>query len=142
MPVLILHRQDKHATQEGLDILKDLIRDTKADLEEHLRKVEEQLQSADVNLRAALQEEQAHLQSNIETIIQSQQIVSAARPRINVVRNTGAAGSRTVFGTSLQNLNLDLNVSDNKAGLGATIAAGVLGEAVFLKALDGAQTPT
>jgi len=103
--------------------------------------VEDRLQSANADLRAALQEEQARLQSNIETIIQSQRTVNAARPRINVDRNIGAAGSRTVFGTSFQNPNMDLSVCDNKAGVGATMAAGVLSEAVFLKSLDGAQTP-
>ncbi|KAB8072334.1 hypothetical protein BDV29DRAFT_177530 [Aspergillus leporis] len=112
-------------TQESLNDLKDSIRGTKEDLEDQLDQIHEAIRSTDALNRATFQADQARLVGSLKSIEWAQQVADTTLPKVVVESNRAGQGTRTIFGTDTSQPQFSLNVSENEAGLGAIMAAGV-----------------
>ena len=118
--------QDHTTAQDALTALKESIQGTKEDLEDQLDRVHSALATEGDAWRDALQADLAHLQTSLDSLAEAQQLADVARPEVVVERNRGEAQSRTLFGTDTSQPQFKLTVSDNEAGGGAVMGAGVL----------------
>lgn len=133
--------QDHSVTQESLGDLKDLISGTKEDLEDQLDVVRQTVSAADTSLLEVLKEDQARLQSCLDSIAQAQQVADTTRPRITIKGNRGGEGSRTIFGTDTPQPTFDLTVEHNEVGDGAVSSAGVHSAQTLQALLQHSRTP-
>jgi hypothetical protein len=108
-----------------LNDLKDSIRGTKEDLEDQLDQIREAIQSTDASSREPFQADQARLLGSLKSVEWAQQVADTTHPKVVVESNRAGQGTRTIFGTDISQLQFSLNVSENEAGLGAIMAAGV-----------------
>jgi len=118
-------RQDHSSTQDSLKDLKNSIRGTKEDLEDQLDQVRQTISTADASLREILQVDQARLQSSLDSLARAQRVADTTHPEVVLERNRAGQGSRAIFGTDTSQPQFSLTVSDNEAGLGAVMAAGI-----------------
>ncbi|KAE8397189.1 hypothetical protein BDV37DRAFT_266277, partial [Aspergillus pseudonomiae] len=98
-----INMRNHSITQESLNDLKDSIRGTKEDLEDQLDQINEAIRSTDASNRASFRTDQARLVGSLKSIEWAQQVADTTLPRPQ----------------------FSLNVSENEAGLGAIMAAGV-----------------
>ncbi|KAH5617543.1 hypothetical protein HBI23_254250 [Parastagonospora nodorum] len=133
--------QDHSVTQESLGDLKNLISGTKEDLEDQLEAMRQTISAADPSLRQVLLEDQARLQSSLDSIAQAQQIADTTQPKVIIEDNHGSQGSRTVFGTDTSQPGFSLTVARNKAGVGAVSSAGVYSPQTLQALLQHSRTP-
>ena len=108
-----------------MEQLKELIGSTKEDLEDQLAQVQRHLETAEASLRANLQDDQAGLQSCLNSLAQAQQIANNVRPSVFIRDNRAGQGSRTIFGTDTSQPQFNLTVSGNEAQQDAVIGSGV-----------------
>lgn len=118
-------RRNHGITQESLNNLKDSIRGTKEDMEDQLDQMREAIRSTDASIRISLEADQARLVGSLKSIEWAHQIVDTTLPKVVVESNQAGQGTRTIFGTDTSQPQFNLNVSENEAGLGAIMAAGV-----------------
>jgi hypothetical protein len=118
-------RRNHGITPESLNDLKDSIRGTKEDLEDQLDQIHEAIKSTDTSNRASFQTDQAQLVGSLKSIEWAQQVADTTLPKVVVESNRAGQGTRTIFGTDTSQPQFSLNVSENEAGLGAIMAAGV-----------------
>ena len=118
-------RQGHSSTQDSLEGLKISISGTKEDLEEQLDQVRQTLSTAEASLRQVLQDDQARLQSSLNSLAQAQRIADSIQPDIIIERNRAGQGSRAIFGTDTLQPQFNLTVSDNEAQQNAVMGAGV-----------------
>ncbi|KAL8696241.1 MAG: hypothetical protein Q9201_007758 [Fulgogasparrea decipioides] len=110
--------QDHSSTQDLLEELNNSINGTKEDLEDQLAQVQQTVSTAEASLREVLQDDQARLQSSLNSLAQAQRITDGIHPSIVIQRNRADQGSRAIFGT-------DTSLSDNKARSNAVMGSGV-----------------
>lgn len=118
-------RQDHSSIQDSLEGLKDSISGTKEDLEDQLAQVQRTINTAEALLREVLQDDQARLQSCLNSLTQAQKIADGIHPSIVVQRNRADQGSRAIFGTDTSQPQFSLTVSDNEAQPHAVMGSGV-----------------
>ena len=118
-------RQDHSSTQDSLEELKDSISGTKEDLEDQLAQVRRTISTAEASLRKVLQDDQARLQSSLNSLAQAQRIADGIHPSIVIQRNRADQGSRAIFGTDTSQPQFNLTVSDNEARSNAVMGSGV-----------------
>lgn len=133
--------QDHSATQESLCDLKDLISGAKEDLEDQLDTVRHTISAADASLRGLLEEDQARLQSSLESIAQAQQIADTTRPKVTIEENCAGEGSRAIFGTDTSQPGFNLTVARNEVAVGAVSSAGVHSAQTLQALLQHSRTP-
>ncbi|BCR85775.1 uncharacterized protein ACHE_21233S [Aspergillus chevalieri] len=129
------------STQDSLDNLKDSIQGTKEDLEDQLNQVRETIGSADASSRETLQADQARLQRSLDTLEQAQRVADTTHPEVIIKSNRADQGSRAIFGTDTSQPQFSLNVTDNEAGLGAVVSAGVHTPQTLQALLRDSRTP-
>ncbi|KAK3177983.1 hypothetical protein OEA41_000115 [Lepraria neglecta] len=112
-------------TQDSLEQLKELISGTKEDLEDQLAQVQRHIETAEASLRVVLQDDQARLQSCLNSLAQVQQIANNIRPSVFIQDNRAGQGSRTIFGTDTSQPQFNLTVSGNEAQQDAVMGSGV-----------------
>lgn len=105
--------------------LKNSICGTKEDLEDQLDRVREAIRSTDASTQESLQADQARLLGSLKSIEWAQQVADTTHPSVVVQSNQAGQGTCTIFGTDTSQPQFNLNVLENEAGLGATMAAGV-----------------
>ncbi|KAB8240144.1 hypothetical protein BDV35DRAFT_374571 [Aspergillus flavus] len=120
-----INMQNHGITHDSLNDLKDSIRGTKEDLEDQLDQIREAIQSTDASSREPFQADQARLLGSLKNIELAQQVADTSHPKVAVESNRAGQGTRTIFGTDTSQPQFSLNVSENEAGLGAVMAAGV-----------------
>ena len=108
-----------------MEQLKELIGGTKEDLEDQLAQVRQHIETAEASLRAVLQDDQAGLQSCLNSLAQVQQTTNGVRPSVSIQDNRASQGSRTIFGTDTSQLQFNLTVSGNEAQQDAVMGSGV-----------------
>lgn len=118
-------RHDHSNTQDSLRDLKNSISGAKEDLEDQLDQLRQTINTADVSLREILQADQVRLQSSLETLARAEQVANTIQPKVVIEHNRAGQGSRTIFGTDTSKPQFSLTVSDNEAGLGAVMGAGI-----------------
>ena len=118
-------RQSHSGTQDSLEELKNSISGTKEDLEDQLDQVRQTISTAEASLREVLQDDQARLQSSLDSLAQAQRITDGIHPDIVIERNRAGQGSRAIFGTDTSQPQFNLTVSDNEAQSNAVMGAGV-----------------
>ncbi|KAL8696017.1 MAG: hypothetical protein Q9201_007864 [Fulgogasparrea decipioides] len=96
--------QDHSSTQDSLEELKDSISGIKEDLEDQLAQVQRTIRTAEASLREVLQDDQARLQSSLNSLAQAQRIADGIHPSIIIQRNRANQGSRAIFGTNAEYL--------------------------------------
>jgi hypothetical protein len=128
-------------TQESLGDLKGLISGTKEDLEDQLEAVRQTISAAGSSLRQVLLEDQARLQSSLDSIAQAQQIADTTQPKVIIEDNHGSQGSHTLFGTDTSQPGLSLTVARNEARVGAVFSAGVYSPQTLQALLQHSRTP-
>lgn len=133
--------QDHSITQDSLRDLKDLISGTGEDLEDQLDQVRQAISTADASLREIFQDDLARLQSGLDSITRAQRIADNAPTKVIVERNRAGQGSRAIFGTDTSQPQFSLTVSDNEAGLGAVVGAGVHSPQALQALLGNSRTP-
>ncbi|KAJ4383784.1 hypothetical protein N0V86_000627 [Didymella sp. IMI 355093] len=133
--------QDHSATQESLGDLKDLISGTKEDLEDQLDAVRQSISVADASLRGVLEEDQACLQSSLDSIARAQRVADTTRPQVTIEDNRAGEGSRAVFGTDTSQPGFNLTVARNEVAVGAVSSAGVHSSQTLQALLQHSQTP-
>ena len=133
--------QDHSATQESLGDLKDLISGTKEDLEDQLDAVQNTISAVDASLREVLEEDQARLQSSLDSIARAQQIAETTRPHVTIEDNRAGEGSRAIFGTDTSQPAFNLTVARNEVGVGAVSSAGVHSAQTLQALLQHSRTP-
>ncbi|RAR13367.1 hypothetical protein DDE83_003230 [Stemphylium lycopersici] len=133
--------QDHSATQESLCDLKDLISGAKEDLEDQLDTVRHTISAADASLRGLLEEDQARLQSSLESIAHAQQIADTTRPKVTIEENCAGEGSRAIFGTDTSQPGFNLTVARNEVAVGAVSSAGVHSAQTLQALLQHSRTP-
>lgn len=133
--------QDHSVTQESLGDFKGLISGTKEDLEDQLDAVRQTISAANASLRQVLLEDQARLQSSLDSIAQAQRIVETTRPKVIIKDNRAGQGSRAIFGTDTSQLGFSLTVARNEAGVGAVSSAGVYSPQTLQTLLQDSRTP-
>ncbi|KAI4271449.1 MAG: hypothetical protein L6R38_006869 [Xanthoria sp. 2 TBL-2021] len=117
--------QDHSSIQDSLEEFKDLISRTKEDLEDQLAQVQRTISTAEASLRKVLQDDQARLQSSLNSLAQAQRIANGTHPSIVIERNRADQGSRAIFGTDTSQPQFNLTVSDNEAQSNAVMGSGV-----------------
>ena len=133
--------QDHSITQESLRDLKDLISGTKEDLEDQFDQVRRAISTADASLREILRDDQARLQSSLDSIARAQRVADTTDLKVIVERNRADQGSRAIFGTDTSQPQFSLTVSHNEAGLGAVVGAGVHSPQTLQALLGNSRTP-
>jgi len=118
-------RHDHSITKDALDSLKRLIKETKEDLEDQLVDVHEAIATADASQKQVLDEDKASLQRSLNTLEWAQQLAETTQPKIVIERNEAGQSAHLLAGTDTSNPQFSLSVVENKAGLGAMMAAGV-----------------
>jgi hypothetical protein len=139
--VLRVISQDHSATQESLGDLKDLISGTKEDLEDQLDTVRQTISAADASLREVLEEDQARLQSCLDSIVRTQRIAETTRPQVTIEDNRAGEGSRAIFGTDTSQPVFNLTVARNEVAVGAVSSAGVHSAQTMQALLQHSRTP-
>ena len=76
-------------------------------------------------LREVLQDDQARLQSSLNSLAQAQKIADDIRPNVVIQQNRASQGSRAIFGTDTSQPHFNLTVSGNEAQPYAVIGSGV-----------------
>lgn len=120
--------------------LKDSISGTKEDLEDQLAQVQRTINTAEASLREVLQDDQARLQSCLNSLTQAQKIADGIHPSIVVQRNRADQGSRAIFGTDTSQPQFNLTVSDNEAQPHAVMGSGVYTPQTLQALLGGSRT--
>jgi phage-related protein len=133
--------RDHSITQDSLKDLKDFISGIKEDIEDQLDQVQKTISTADTSLLAILQDDQARLQSSLDSITRAQQVADTAHPKIIIEHNKAGQGSRAIFGTDTTQPRFDLTVAHNTAELGATVSAGVHSTQTLQALLRTSRTP-
>jgi hypothetical protein len=133
--------QDHSVTQEALGDLKDLVSGTKEDLEDQLEAVRQTISTADASLRQSLLEDQARLQSSLDSIAQAQRVAENTRPKVIIEDNRAGQGSRAIFGTDTSQPGFNLTVARNEAGIGSVYSAGVHTPQTLQALLQHSRTP-
>jgi hypothetical protein len=133
--------QDHSATQESLCDLKDLISGTKEDLEDQLDTVRQTISAADVSLRGVFEEDQARLQSSLDSIARAQRVAETTRAQVTIEDNRAGEGSRTIFGMDTSQPAFNLTVARNEAGVGAVSSAGIYSPQTLQALLQHTRTP-
>lgn len=90
-----------------------------------MAQVQRTISTADVLLRKVLQDDQARLQSSLNSLAQAQRIADGIHPSIIIQHNRADQGSRAIFGTDTSQPQFNLTVSDNEARSNAVIGSGV-----------------
>lgn len=116
---------DQAFTQDTLEDLRNSIDGTKEDLEYQLNQLQDKMTAADGSLLEALQADQARLQSSLESLLQAQRVTDVTQASIVVRENRAGQGSRAIFGSDSSQPAFSLEVSDNEAGLGSVMSAGI-----------------
>ncbi|KAL9002000.1 MAG: hypothetical protein Q9188_005052 [Gyalolechia gomerana] len=112
-------------TQDSLAQIKNSIDGTREDIEDQLDQVQQTISTAEASLREVLQDDQARLQSSLDSLAQAQKITDGIHPDIVIQRNRAGQSSRAIFGTDTLQPQFNLTVSDNEAKTGAVVGAGV-----------------
>lgn len=120
---------------------KDLIGGTKEDLEDQLEAVRQTINAADAWLREILMEDQARLQSSLDSIAQAQRISDSTRLKVIIKDNLASSGSLAIFGTDKTQPEFDLKVMNNEVGVGAVSSAGVHSPQTLQALLQDSRTP-
>lgn len=121
--------------------LKGLTSGTKEDLEDQLEAVRQTITAADTSLRQVLEEDQARLQSSLNSIAKAQRIANTTRPQVTIEDNRAGEGSRTIFGTDTSQPEFNLTVAGNEVGVGAVSSAGVYSAQTLQALLQHSRTP-
>lgn len=137
----LINIQDHSTTQDSLRDLKDKISGTKEDLEDQLDQVQQTISAADASLREILQDDQARLQSSLDSIAQAQKVMENSYPKIVIEHNRADQGGRAIFGTDTSQPRFSLTVADNEAGIGAVVGAGVHSPETLQTLLGNSRTP-
>ncbi|KAL2058793.1 hypothetical protein ABVK25_000084 [Lepraria finkii] len=132
--------QDHSSIQDSLEGLKESISGTKEDLEDQLAQVQRTVNNAEASLREVLQDDQARLQSCLNSLTQAQKIADGIHPSIVVQRNRAGQGSRAIFGTDTSQPQFNLTVSDNEAQPHAVMGSGVYTPQTLQALLGGSRT--
>lgn len=132
--------QDHSVTQDLLGDLKNLISGTREDLQDQLDELQ-RISTADASLREVLLEDQAQLQSSLDSIAQAQQVADTTRPKVVIEHNRAGQGSRAIFGTDTSQPGFSLTVANNEAGVGAVYSAGVHSPQTLQALLQNSRTP-
>jgi len=103
--------------------------------------VRQTISSDDTSLRQILQDDQARLQSSLDSIKCAQRILDTTQPKVTVEHNRAGQGSRAIFGTDTPQPLFSLTVSDNEAGLGAVMGSGVHSPQTLQTLLTNSRTP-
>ena len=98
--MLTIFIRDQSVTHEYLGDMRNRINGAKEKLEDQLESVRQIISAADASLLKILGEDQAHLQSSIDSIVQAQRIVET-RPDIRIEDNCAGHGIRVIFGTDV-----------------------------------------
>lgn len=101
----------------------------------------ETIGSADASSREILQADQARLQRSLDTLEQAQRVADTTHPEVIIKSNRADQGSRAIFGTDTSQPQFSLNVTDNEAGLGAVVSAGVHTPQTLQALLRDSRTP-
>jgi hypothetical protein len=139
--VLRVVSQDHSLTQESLGHLRDLISGSKEDLEDQLEAVRQTISTADASLRDVLEEDQARLQSSLDSIARAQRMAETTQPKVIIEDNHAGQGSRAIFGTDTSQPGFSLIVARNEAGVGAVSSAGVYSPQTLQALLQHSRTP-
>jgi hypothetical protein len=118
-----------------------MINGHKEDLEDQLESVRSKVSAADASLQETLLEDQARLQSSLDSIAQVQRIADTTRPNIIIEDNRAGEGSRAIFGTDTPQPRFSLTVARNEAGIGAVYSAGVHSPQTLQALLQHSRTP-
>lgn len=121
--------------------MRDLISGTKEDLEDQLDVVHQNIISADASLRKVFEEDQARLQSCLDSLAQAQQIADTPRPELIIEDNRAGQGSRAIFGTDTSQPGFSLTVARNEVGVGAVSSVGVHSPQTLQALLQHSRTP-
>lgn len=121
--------------------LRNSIRGTKEDLEDQLDQVRQIISNEDASFREILQADQARLRSSLENLARAQQITDTTLPEVVIMSNRTDQAARAIFGTDTSHPQFSLSVSDNEAGPGAVMAAGVHTPQTLQSLLGDSQTP-
>jgi hypothetical protein len=124
-----------------LNDLKNSIRGTKEDLEDQLHQVQQIISGADASFREILQTDQARLRSSLDSLARAQRVADITHPKVVVEDNRAGPGSRAIFGTDTSQPQFNLNVSNNVAGIGAVVSAGVHSPQTLQALLGDSRTP-
>jgi hypothetical protein len=103
---------------------------------DHVREI---MGNADASLQEILKSDQERLQSSMVRLEQAEAVVDVTRPQVIVADNRAGPQSRAVFGTDTSQPQFHLNVSNNDAGQGAVVSAGVHTLETLQALLGGAQ---
>ena len=133
--------QDHSVTQESLGDLKDLISGTKEDVEDQLEAVRQTISAADASLRQVLEEDQARLQSSLDSIARAQRIADTTQSQVIIQDNRAGEGSRAIFGTDTSHPGFNLTVARNEASVGSVFSAGVHSSRTLQALLQPSRTP-
>ena len=76
-------------------------------------------------MREVLQDDQARLQSSLNSLAQAQKFADGIHPTVVIQRNRADQGSRAIFGTDASQPQFNLTVSDNEAQPHAVMGSGV-----------------
>jgi hypothetical protein len=133
--------QDNSCTQESLRELKDLISDTKEDVQGQLEEMQQKCSTAATSSQEMLQDDLARLQSSIDSITQAQQVADAVHPKVIIKSNEAGERSRALFGTDTSQPQFTLEVAGNIAGPGAVVGAGVHTPETLQALLQNSQRP-
>ena len=90
-----------------------------------MAQVQRTISTAEASLRKVLQDDQARLQSSLNSLAQAQRIADGIHPSIVIQHNRADQGSRAIFGTDTSQPQFNLTVSDNEARSNAVMGTGV-----------------
>ncbi|KAJ5088693.1 hypothetical protein N7456_012309 [Penicillium angulare] len=135
-----INAENSSISEASLNEINDSILGTREDIQDQLEQLQEKTNRANQSARSALQVDYEQLKQCLESLKQAEQTANAT-PRINIQGNSGSSGSRAIFGTDTVRPQFDLNVADNKAGLGATMSAGVHTPETLQALLSNSRAP-
>ena len=90
--------------------------------------------------REVLQDDQARLQSSLNSLAQAQKIADGIHPDIVIQHNQAGQGSRAIFGTDTSQPQFNLTVSDYAAQSNAVTGSGVYTPQTLQALLGGSRT--
>ncbi|CEJ62504.1 hypothetical protein PMG11_11001 [Penicillium brasilianum] len=121
----LINGRNHTRTLNSLNELEGLIRGTREDLEEQLDRVLRTVNDSDALSQENLRADYARLKSSIESLSQAHKVIDTNHPKIVVEDNRAGPDSRAIFGTDTTQPHFMLNVSNNEAGKGALMGAGI-----------------
>lgn len=105
-----------------------------------MAQVQRTISTAEVSLREVLQDDQARLQSSLNSLEQAGKIADDIRPDVAIQHNRAGQGSRAIFGTDTSQPQFNLTVSDNEAQPYAVIGSGVYTPQTLQALLEDSRT--